>query len=439
MRHSTAASGVKVGRPWVGVSVGIGVLAVRAAGAYDFMQPPPGLPADAVNTIQLYLADQVNYDDNLYRVPPGTVGVPLGANANDSQTDVVNSTTFGSQGRWDIGRQEVDLDLRADENRFKRNTSLDYVSANAVGTLNWHAADAFSGQVRSYYDRSLASFSETRFTGKDIITSLEELGYGRYQVGPHWAVYGQVRGSYTNHSATIAQFNDFHEKAGYVGAEYATDVNDLFALEYQYVDITFKPNVALAAGAYDYGENTEKFIVNYALSDKTSINAYVGSLQRKYPVSGVNSYAGGIWRVSFNWAATGKSNVGVSAWHELHAYVDAESNYFVAQGVSLAPTWTATEKLSFILQTSYEKENFIGNSGSEVTGLFVPGGVNGVAVVPVGVRVDKVNAEQLTLRYVPRDAWVVTVVARHEKRESTQYIFSFNDNVFSGSLTYRFL
>jgi Putative beta-barrel porin 2 len=400
-----------------------GILTAAGAGAYDFAQPPPGLPPDAVNTFQLYVADQETYDDNLFRLPPGTVGVPGAVFANPSKSDAVNTATFGGQGKWDIGRQDFEINLRADENRFARNDGLNYVSSNAVGYWNWRVGQYFSGQVATFYDRSLASFGETRYSGKDLVTSLEELGSARYQIGPHWAAYGQIRGSYTDHSAEVEQFNDFHNKAGIAGIEYATNVNDTFGFEYQYVDITFNQSVAVAAGAYDYNEDTGRFLVKYAFTDKTSIDAYAGYLERKYPGLDIGSYSGDIWRANFLWTATEKTQLGVSVWHELHAYVDAESNYFVAKGASLAPTWIATEKLSFTLLGSYEKQNYIGSSSSVVVG---------------GAREDKVDSQQATIRYVPRDAWIVNVFFRHEKRESNQYQFTYDDNLVSANVTYRF-
>ena len=402
----------------------LGMIASAASFAYDFAPPPPGLPLDSINTFQLYLADQVTYDDNLFRVPPGTAGVPGAAFANASQGDVANATSLGGQGRWAIGRQEVEVNLRADENRFKNNDDLDYVSANGVATWNWRVGQYFSGQLETLYDRSLAAFSETRYSGKDLVTSLEELGYARYQIGPHWAAYGQLRGSYTDHSATVEQFNDFHNKAGYAGVEYATDVNDTFGFEYQYVDITFRQNVAVAAGAYNYDEDTYKFLAKYAVTEKTQLGGYAGYLERKYPGLGVGSYSGDIWRLNLGWLATDKTSLNASVWHELHAYVDAESNYFVAKGVSLGPTWVATEKVSITFLGTYEKQNYIDNSNSVV--------ITGAA------REDKVDSEQLSVRYTPRNDWIVNVFFRHEKRDSNQHVFSFDDNVVSGSVTYSF-
>jgi hypothetical protein len=400
-----------------------GLLMAAAAGAYDFSQPPPGLRVDAINTFQLYVADQETFDDNLFRIPPNVPGVPGAAFANPSRSDSANTSTLGGQGKWAIGRQDVEIDVRADENRFAHNDALNFVSSNAVGTLNWRIGPYLSGQVQTFYDRSLASFSQTRFSGKDLLTSLEELGYARYQLGPHWAAYGQIRGSYTDHSAPEQVFNNFHNRAGFAGVEYATNVDDTFGFEYQYVDITFNNGGALNAGAYDYDEDTEKFLVKYAITEKTNISGYAGALQRKYPGLPINSYSGGIWRGNLGWNPTEKTNLILSGWHELHAYIDQESNYFVAKGVSLAPGWNPTDKIQLSVMATYEKQDYIGASSSVVT---------------TGERADKVSSAQATLRYSPRDAWILTAFVRHEKRESNQLQFSFDDNLVSGSVTFRF-
>lgn len=392
--------------------------------AYDFSQPPPGFSAGAINTLQLYLSDQVTYDDNLFRVPPGTVGVPGAVFANAHQSDVANSATIGGQGKWAIGRQEIDLDVRADENRFKDNANLDFVSANAVAAWNWRVGEYFSGQVESIYDRSLASFSETRYNGKDVVTSLEQLGSARYQVGPHWAAYGQIRGSYLEHSATAVQHDNFHNKAGIAGVQYATNVNDTVGFEYQRVNIKFNNGVVGGQQAFDYNEDTGKFLVKYALTDKTSIDAYAGYLRRSYLGVSVSSFSGAIWRATFALQATDKTSLSVAAYHELHAYLDAESNYFVAKGVAVTPAWTATEKLSFSLAAFYENEDYIASN----SGLIALG----------GGRTAKVNAQQATIRYTPRDAWIVDVFFRHQKRQSNQANFANIDNLASVSLTFRF-
>jgi hypothetical protein len=414
---------VNSARYWAFAAFAAAVISGGEAGAYDFAGPPPGVSPGSINTFQFYVADQETYDDNLYRLPSGTAGVPGSIFPNASQSDAVNASTLGGQGKWDIGRQEVEIDLRADENRFLRNTGLNYVSSNAVGTWNWRAGPYFTGQVATFYDRTLASFSETRFVGKDVVSSEEGLASARYQVGPHWAVYGQIRGSYLQHSANAEKFNDFHNKAGNAGVEYATSVNDTYGFQYQYVGVTFKQDPTAVNQAFNYKEDSGRFLVHYGLSDKTILDAYAGFVRRQYPGLSIGSYSGAAWRASLQYQFTDKTQFILSTYHELHAYVDAESNYFVAKGVSISPVWAATEKLSFTLTASYENDDYISRSNS---------------ILLVGPRRAKVNSDQATIRYTPRDAWLINVFFRHEKRDSNQYGFTYKDNLVSGNVTFRF-
>jgi hypothetical protein len=397
------------------------ILAAGQAGAYDFTAPAPGFTPDAINTFQIYVADEETYDDNLFRLPPGTVGVPGAAFPNASPSDAVNTSSLGVQGKYDIGRQEVEFNVRANDNQFANNTALNNVSSSATGAWNWTAGPYLTGQVATDYDRSLASFGETRFSGKDLVTSVEELGSARYQLGPHWALYGQVSASTIDHSADAEQYNDFDNRAGKAGVQYVNNGMDTYGFEYQFVDLTFDQNLD-AVQAFNYKEDSGRFIVHYGLSDKTFIDGYGGYLRRQYPGLAIGSYSGEIGRLALTYNWTEKTQFVFSGWHELHAYIDAESAYFVAQGVSIAPVWNASEKLSFTLLASYENQDYIASN----------------SVIVAAPRHDKLSGEQATIKYSPRDAWIFNLFVRHEKRESNEYVFSYNDNVISGNATFRF-
>jgi hypothetical protein len=398
------------------------ILAMGRASAYDFSAPTPGFDPNDLNAFHFYVGDAETYDDNLFRVPPNTIGVPGAVFANPSQSDSVNTSTLGAQGKWNIARQEVEFNLRANDSQFAKNTILDNVSSNGSGTWNWTAGPALTGQLALVYDRELASFSETRYSGKDLVSSLEELGSAHYQVGPHWAVYGQVSGSYFDHSAVAEEYNDFHKRSGNAGVQYVTNGTDTYGFEYQFVDLTFNLSSG-GAQAYNYKEDSGRFIVHYGLSDKTIIDGYGGFLERQYPGLPIGSYSGAIGRLGVTYNFTDKTSFLIQGWHELHAYIDAESAYFVAQGVSIAPLWNATEHLSVTLLASYENQDYIASN----------------SVIVTAPRHDKVDGGQVTVRYVPREALIFNLFLRHEKRDSNQNVFSYTDNLISGNVIFKFL
>jgi hypothetical protein len=392
-----------------------------AAGAYDYAPPAPWLGQDAVDEFKLFVGDAESYDNNLFRVPPGTIGVPGSVFPKTYQGDDINSATVGGEGKYDVDLQQFDLRVQVDDNRFYYNSGLNYVGGDANGTWNWRAGPYLSGDAGVLYDRALASFGQTRYSGFDVVTSTTEFGSARYQLGPHWAVYGALQDARSDHSADAVQYNNFINKNGDVGVQYVNNGNDSYSIEYKYIDFTFRQG-GVEEG-YDYKENSARFLVHYAISDKTIIDAYGGYLRRQYPDLGIGTFSGEIGRIAATYNLTEKTQFILSGWHELHAYVDAESAYFVAQGASLSPVWNITDKLSLVLLASVENQNYISSN----------------SVIVTNPRHDRVYGDQATIRFTPRDAWVVNVFVRHDKRESNQYIYSYDDNLISAAVTYSFL
>ncbi len=398
--------------------------------ASDFAPVAPTLAPDDVNTFHPYVAFQETYDDNLFRIPTNVSGSLSSILPNATRADSVSTGSVGGTVLWEPGRQAVNFSAHADENRFAHNDALNFTSGDANLLWDWRLGGYFAGTAQVSYDRSLASFGETRFLGKDVVSSTDGLVSGRYQVGPHWALYGDIRGSTVKHSATAAQFDDFHSGAGGGAVEYATDVSDTFTAKYSYVKLTFPSDNLTTTLPLNYTEDSERFLVKYALTDKTSFDGYAGYLKRSYPGSLIGSYSGDVWRAGFRWQVTGKTQIAVAAYHELHAYVDAESDYFIAKGYSIAPLWNATEKLSFALLLQQENQNYIGTTNP--VDAVAPG------VITVGAREAKVDAGQLTCIYLPRDPVTITFFIRHEQRTSNQYTFTYTDNLASIAATYKF-
>ncbi len=411
----------------VAAALSIAAFATAWAG---YASPPPALAPDDVDVFHPYVGFQETYDSNVFRIPSNVTGTLSTILPDATRADSISTGTVGGVAQWELGRQAINFNVHADENHFARNTSLDFTSGDANVLWDWRLGGYFSGTAQVFYDRSLASFGETRFDGRDIVSSTDGLFSGRYQVGPHWAVYGDVRGSTVKHSAAAAEFDDFHDAAGDAAVEYATDVNDTFTAKYSYVKLTFPSDSIATTLPLDYTEDSERFIVKYAFTDKTSVDAYAGYLKRAYPGSLIGSYSGLVWRANFIWQATEKTQIAVAAYHELHAYVDAESDYFKAVGYSIAPLWSATEKLSFALLLQEEKQNYIGTSN--------PIDAVTPTTITLGAREAKVNAGQLTCIYLPRNPVSIVFFLRHEQRTSNQYTFTYTDNYASLSAVYKF-
>ena len=397
-------------------------LAVFPTFAATGVSPVPLDPGDG-NTYDLYVGAQEQYDDNLYRLPTGDNVVATLVAPNASRSDRISTASAGGDGQWLVGRQLFDADLRVDESRFARNGTLNNTSGLAKLLWDWEVGPYFSGTAGANYSHGLASFGETLYLGRDFINVKDYFGTARYQMGPHWAIYGGVDDSSVAHSALPAESQDFKTQAAHTGVEYALDTANTFNFDYRFDQGRFHQGQVstLNGSTFDpnFHDSTLLFTATHAFSDKTQVVADVGYLKRYYPNTVIGSFGGYIWRVTANYQPTDKTNIAFAGWHELHAYLVSQSDYYISEGGSVTPTWSPTDKFTVKFVGSYERQAYIPAS-----------------VLVLGPITANVRAESLNFSYQPREHWQLTLAYAHSARQSDSPVFRYSDNLASFSILY---
>jgi exopolysaccharide biosynthesis operon protein EpsL len=389
------------------------------------VDPPGDINVDAGKIFDVFAAVQESFDNNLYRLPTSVTDVSGTVGPNASREDYINTLSAGFDGQWALGRQIVVLDLRADDNHYASNTDLNHFSGSDKAIWNWALTSALSGQVGEDYTRSIASFVNTTVYTLNLVDQWEYFGGARYQVGPRWAIFGGAIQTNTRLSEVTTRHNDNNRKSVEVGTEFATGIQNSFGLEYRYTDTIF-PNVFLPNGvavSSNYNEERARLFLKYAISDKMLINASAGYLKHDYANHGIGDFSGDIWRASLQWQPREKTQILAVAWRELHAYLTAELDYYVSNGVSVSPVWNASEKINLSVLFSSEKQDYIGAA---------PG------VTVAGPRHDKLFAEQANVGYTPVRHFTVNFSIRREQRSSNQGQFEYSDTLATIGVTGKF-
>jgi hypothetical protein len=400
------------------------MLAFAARRADAGVAPPPLAPDDG-NTFDVYVAGQEQYDSNIYRLPPGVNAATVVA-PDATKADSITTASLGGDGQWVGGRQVVELNLRADENLFAHNTVLNNTSGYGNLLWNWQVGPHLSGDASVEYNHALASFAESRYLGRDIADTTQYNADARYQFTPRWTVFGGFNDFNVTHSLAAAQYNDFHQKTGDVGLELATGVNDTFSVEYRYTEASFPPSNLVTVNDVsfvpDYHEDLPEFLFKYALTEKTQISGYVGDRKRTFDNSALSGFSKVVGRLELTWVPTEKTNVVFAGWHEVHAYLVSEANYFISNGGSIHPIWNATEKIRVAFLVSYEHQDFISDS---------------VTVIQQGPLNANITTEQASVIYSPRSSWIFSLVFNHQKRDSNQLSYQFGDDLATASVLYK--
>jgi len=408
--------------------------AIEYKDALDLAIAPPEDVAAAQRTDRLILSagNTFTYDNNLYRLPSGVTdltGLP-GIGSNPSRQDDIESITGALDGEWLTGaRQSVDLGLRADYNRFFRNTDLDNVSTNDHVTWNWGLGNSLSGRLGADYTRLLGGFSNVQVYSRDIVNRTDLFASLRYQVGPRWGIFGGVLG--TDYSVTSAQatYNNSKSRGVDLGFDFTSELNRI-GFDYRFNDSRAPNSIVLNGEPFDpdFREERARVLLRYALTEKTILDASAGYLKRDYPSTAIGSFSGEIWRAALQWQPTPKTQLLFGAWQQLDADLTSQTDYYVDKGVSVTPEWIASEKVTVSATISHDNQNYVGS--------------NPVGLIPVDftgqARHDTVTGEIGNLIYTPIRAIALTFSAGHVRRNSNISQFEYNDFQGSVNITYRF-
>lgn len=372
----------------------------------------------------IYAADRELYDSNVYRLPSGTnIAAVVGPSA--TLHDYTNSPGAGLSGQWGIGRQIVNVELNAQDNRYSSNTNLDNISSTDRAVFNWGLGSVVSGQVGINYLRALAGFVNATSYARNIYEQANYYAATRFQVGPRWALYGGIENSLLGFGQSVPGGNNSSAKSVDLGFDFVTNVEDTIGLDYRYSDIRYSHGIALSSTLFapDFRDERLRLLVKRALSEKTSIDLSAGYLERTYANTLIGSFKGPIWSATLGWQPTGKTQLLGSTWRSLRAYLTDQTYYYRSTGVSLSPVWNATEKINLSFLVSRETQNYIGSSP-------IGGGQPG--------RRDTVNAQVASITYNPIHALTLDFSYRHEQRDSNVQLRTYTDQLASAGVKFVF-
>ncbi|HEY0940182.1 MAG TPA: outer membrane beta-barrel protein [Steroidobacter sp.] len=361
-----------------------------------------------------YISNQFSYDDNLFRAAE-TEDLSIPVDPTDpnavprvvEREDHVNLLAVGVGNDFHLGQQTLRLKGRVFDARYQDNDYLDHHGGDATVQLDLHMLTALSGRLSGTYGRKLADFAQTLGTDRDLIETFNYNGFLRYELGPRWSIIAGGGRMETEHDLNRRRQENLEADLGRVSIDYQTPSFHSFGVEYRYMDAKF-PDAPLDANGLnqsDFEENAALARFTYTATVRTQLRFSAGYVERERPANPDGNYKGDVWRAEIDWKPRTKFSMLFAGWRELKAYTDVESDYFISDGYSLAPTWSPTEKLMFALSISYEDQEYI----------------NTRDLILVGEqRNDDVLTGLFTFTYKPRDQLAIELSYRGSDRDSNR-------------------
>jgi len=365
--------------------------------------------------IELTLGVRELYDDNLYRLPESL-------DSQASRDDYIRRISAGLGGNWQWSRQKVLLNLLATNSAYERNDQLDNTSGRGRAEWEWRAGNALSGALGGDFSRTLVSFSNTRFFGKDLLDSSGVFASLGFRLGPSWSFKAAGRSASTEHSANERRFDNFRTDSVTAGLHFKTSSESEIGVDVRRTEGDFDRAVNLSGQLFDrdYVDESASLELNQILSPRTRVGLKLGYLSREYgdvalADVGKGGFSGAIGDVLLQWQASNKIMLNFNGWRRLRAYLDAESDYFVSEGASVAPTWQPSDRISVELELGFETQDYLGASAN----------------LQSSARADRVRSGKLQLSYSPLRKLHFDLIGSIEERESDRDLLEYESQIAS--------
>jgi hypothetical protein len=382
---------------------------------YDTSISFPALsPDDTPNGITPYVEERWVYDNNVYRLPshgPSPLTIPVA-----SRSDDINTVTAGLDAHVGDSGQVLEVLARADRNDFFRNSDLDNTSSAVRVLGDWQVGSSLTGQVGASYDKQLNDFANYEVYTKDLVTTDAAFASAHLDLGS-MLFDASARGAEISHSSDDVKYRNNIERAS---AAYRTPGGTFVSVIYQYTNGRFP--------LPQFIEHSVVLQIDSPLGNTFRVRAGAGYLTHDYsqvPAATPDyNFSGGIWNAQLAWEPRDSVQVLLTGDREVHAYLDAESQYFVSEVARIVGRWAPTPKLICELEYSRENQHFIGPGPPEIS-LTLP-------------EHNILHTAQFNLAYSIFRPLQVVLSYRYINRDSNAPVLAFDDDFVSVSVRARF-
>lgn len=389
------------------------------------------LSAKEGDVLQTHVSARSVRDSNVFRLSRNADTEALLGTGHRS--DVINTLEAGINVDLPVSRQRFLLDASIARDWYDRFSFLNNTYKQAAGTWQWEAGNQWSGDLGATYKDTLSSFNLLQTTVRDEVEQKRQFFNAGYKFHPDWQIHGGAE-TYTLRRSLLNNRNR-DEDVGKLGVRYTSAAKNYIDLEARYIDASL-PNhsaditvpatlgttpivITGTALSNDYTQSELNGELDWKFS-KSHINAKLGYVRRRHKELDVVDFSGTSERVTYDWAATGKTSVGFSVYRELRSLEDLLVSYAVVKGVSVSPSWAPTAKVSLRGRFAFEKVDFRGD----------PAVAAGTAIL----REDIVRSARLTVGYMPIQNTELTLEYENQSRTSTRELADFKYNSIMASV-----
>lgn len=382
-------------------------------GVTPLVAKPSAAPDDKID---LYVAQRVTTDDNIFRV------------ANNRQDDTYSTTTAGFNVDKTVSRQRFLIGASLDLVRYRQLTALNHLGRNARALWLWQQGNEWSGQLGYAERKSLASFSNIPGRSTNNLTIKRVHGDAAYLLTPSWQLQARIAEQTQRNSDQIREENDVDLRTMGMAVNYISPASTTLGVGY--TQENGRPLNRQIVGALSYdNEYTQRAIdvhADWPITVKSHLNARLARVERDYDTLSYRDYDGTTVNVTYDWRATEKLALSVLAQRDISPDEDIQTSFVLIKGIAFRPTYRLSEKIKLIANADFSTREYLGD--------------NGIGPNTMRGRSDRVRLLSAAVSYQPMRALTLLLSGRRESRSSDYRPtdLDYTANIFNLSARFTF-
>lgn len=363
----------------------------------------PTLRADELDTLQWTAGETLQYDSNVFRLSESANTQAIIGESSRSDTAAI--TTVGVVLNKPYSLQRFELNVHADNHRYRRFSSLDFTALNYAAAWRWSLTPALHGNLTAERREFIDPSADVQSLGQvNRRTERANLFDAEYELDGAFRLLGGVFDRATKNSSPFTLEGDSSVQGAEAGLRYVFPSGSALAYRFKRGSGDYPGRVPSAFSATSFKEREHEVRLDWPVTGKTAIQARLSHLKRAHDDLPARDFSGVTAQVLATWAATGKTQVVAGLDRELGSYQTTTASYYTGYRFFVAPSWKPTEKTAVRLRYDHGVRNYKG----ALPGFAAAG------------RRDTINQGSVALEWQAMRAVKVTLALQTEKRTSNE-------------------
>jgi exopolysaccharide biosynthesis operon protein EpsL len=303
--------------------------------------------------VEVFAAENITWDDNIYRLSQGSGLV---------RSDRYSTTSLGVTGDVPVSLQRFQFAYTWFTTRYQEISDLDFNGHTARAAWLWSITPRLTGDVGYGESQTLASFAQ--FVGdrsKDIIKTRQAYANAVWMATPSWRVHGTAGASDQEHRDPARKVFDIDTVNGEAGITYVTPQDNRIGVAVR-VERGDTPNPVVSfQGTIDnsYKQHGVGIVGHYVVTGHSTLDGRAEYTKREYERDSGRDFSGPTLRLTHTWTPTGKVEVLTTLRREISPIDEVQSSNFVlVKGITIKPKWNVSDKIILSGSAEYATWNY---------------------------------------------------------------------------------